>query len=70
MTLTLPNLSTKLAEAGYVADRELAMALHFMDMLKRPCCWKAKQALAKPKWPRLSPRRTKRSSSGFNAMKV
>ncbi len=36
MTLTLPNLSSKLAEAGYVADRELAMALHLMDMLQRP----------------------------------
>jgi MoxR-like ATPase len=36
MTITLPNLSTKLAEAGYVADRELAMALHLMDMLQRP----------------------------------
>lgn len=36
MTLTLPNLSSKLVEAGYVADRELAMALHLMDMLQRP----------------------------------
>jgi MoxR-like ATPase len=36
MTLSLPNLSDKLAEAGYVADRELAMALFLMDMLQRP----------------------------------
>jgi MoxR-like ATPase len=36
MTLTLLQLSTKLTEAGYVADRELAMALHLMDMLQRP----------------------------------
>jgi MoxR-like ATPase len=36
MTLTLPNLSSKLADAGYVADRELAMSLHLMDMLQRP----------------------------------
>lgn len=36
MTLTLLNLSSKLAETGYVADRDLAMALHLMDMLKRP----------------------------------
>lgn len=36
MTLSLPNLSDKLAEAGYVADRELAMAMFLMDMLQRP----------------------------------
>ena len=36
MTITLSELSQKLAETGYVADRELAMALYLMDMLKRP----------------------------------
>jgi MoxR-like ATPase len=36
MTLSLDELSTGLAESGYVADRELAMALHLMEMLKRP----------------------------------
>ena len=36
MTITLPELSQKLAETGYVADRELAVALYLMDMLKRP----------------------------------
>ena len=34
--LTLPVLSARLAEAGYVADRELAMALHLMELLQRP----------------------------------
>jgi MoxR-like ATPase len=36
MVKTLPQLSAQLADAGYVADRELAMALHLMDMLQRP----------------------------------
>lgn len=36
MTLSLDELSTGFAESGYVADRELAMALHLMEMLKRP----------------------------------
>lgn len=34
--LSLPVLSARLAEAGYVADRDLAMALHLMELLKRP----------------------------------
>ena len=34
--MSLNVLSAKLAEAGYVADRELAMALHLMELLKRP----------------------------------
>jgi len=36
MTMNLPELSLKLADAGYVADRELAMALHLMELLQRP----------------------------------
>jgi MoxR-like ATPase len=36
MVITLSHLSSKLADAGYVADRELAMALYLMDMLERP----------------------------------
>lgn len=36
MTMNLPELSLKLAAAGYVADRELAMALHLMELLQRP----------------------------------
>ncbi len=36
MTVNLPELSLKLADAGYVADRELAMALHLMELLQRP----------------------------------
>lgn len=36
MTMNLPELSHKLADAGYVADRELAMALHLMELLQRP----------------------------------
>jgi MoxR-like ATPase len=36
MPMKLPLLSAKLAEAGYVADRELAMALHLMELLQRP----------------------------------
>ena len=34
--MSLTVLSTRLADAGYVADRELAMALHLMELLKRP----------------------------------
>ena len=36
MPMKLSILSVKLAEAGYVADRELAMALHLMELLGRP----------------------------------
>ena len=36
MTMNLPELSLKLADAGYVADRDLAMALHLMALLQRP----------------------------------
>ena len=36
MTMPLTDLNTKLSEAGYVADRELAMALHLMALLRRP----------------------------------
>ena len=36
MTMPLTDLNTKLSEAGYVADRELAMALHLMELLRRP----------------------------------
>ncbi len=36
MSMSLSNLNSKLAESGYIADRELAMALHLMEMLKRP----------------------------------
>jgi MoxR-like ATPase len=36
MTITLADLNRKLADAGYIADRELAMALHLMEILRRP----------------------------------
>ena len=36
MSLTRDQISEKLAEAGYIADRDLAMALWLMDFLKRP----------------------------------
>jgi MoxR-like ATPase len=36
MPLTLAELSSKLSQAGYIADGELAMALHLMDVLGRP----------------------------------
>src|SRR5436190_16415119 len=36
MTLTRENIAERLAEVGYIADRELAMALWLMDFLKRP----------------------------------
>jgi len=36
MSLTRDQISEKLAEAGYIADRDLAMALWLMDYLKRP----------------------------------
>src|SRR5262249_3455751 len=36
MTLTRESIAERLAEVGYVADRELAMALWLMDFLKRP----------------------------------
>jgi MoxR-like ATPase len=36
MKLTLPELSTNLAKSGYVADGNLATALHLMDILGRP----------------------------------
>jgi MoxR-like ATPase len=36
MGMPLSELSEKLAKAGYVADRELAMALFIMEMLQRP----------------------------------
>jgi len=35
-TLTREEIATRLEAAGYVADRELAMALWLMDFLKRP----------------------------------
>src|SRR5215470_7817842 len=35
-TLTREEIATRLEAAGYVADRELAMALWLMDYLKRP----------------------------------
>jgi MoxR-like ATPase len=36
MSLSRDQISEKLAEAGYIADRDLAMALWLMDYLKRP----------------------------------
>jgi len=36
MPMTLSALAAKLADVGYIADRELAMALHLMELLKRP----------------------------------
>jgi MoxR-like ATPase len=36
MTLTRENIAEHLAETGYIADRDLAMALWLMDLLKRP----------------------------------
>ena len=36
MTLTREEIATRLEAAGYIADRELAMALWLMDFLKRP----------------------------------
>ena len=36
MTMTRDDISDRLAEAGYIADRELATALWLMDYLKRP----------------------------------
>jgi len=36
MTLTREEIATRLEAAGYVADRELAMALWLMDFLRRP----------------------------------
>jgi MoxR-like ATPase len=36
MPLTLPVISRRLADAGYIADPELAMALHLMELLGRP----------------------------------
>src|ERR1700688_905007 len=36
MTLDRENIAERLAEVGYIADRDLAMALWLMDFLKRP----------------------------------
>ena len=36
MTLTREEIAERLEAAGYIADRELAMALWLMDFLKRP----------------------------------
>ena len=36
MTLDRDTISTRLAEVGYIADRDLATALWLMDFLKRP----------------------------------
>jgi MoxR-like ATPase len=36
MTLTRETIAAKLAEVGYIADRDLATALWLMDFLKRP----------------------------------
>src|SRR6202165_1088344 len=36
MSLTRENIAERLAEVGYIADRDLAMALWLMDFLKRP----------------------------------
>jgi MoxR-like ATPase len=36
MTMTRNDIAEALAKAGYVADRDLAMALHLMEMLARP----------------------------------
>src|SRR5258706_15619258 len=36
MTFSRENIAGRLAEVGYVADRDLAMALWLMDFLKRP----------------------------------
>jgi len=36
MTLTRENIAERLAKTGYIADRDLAMALWLMDLLKRP----------------------------------
>jgi len=36
MTQPLPDISRKLATAGYIADRDLAMALYLMELLGRP----------------------------------
>ena len=36
MTLTREQITTRLAEVGYIADREIAVALQLMDMLGRP----------------------------------
>ena len=36
MSMTLSELSTKLGQTGYIADSELVMALHLMQVLGRP----------------------------------
>src|SRR6476469_11097582 len=36
MTLTRENIAERLAEVGYIADRDIATALWLMDFLKRP----------------------------------
>ena len=36
MTLTRENIAERLAEVGYIADRDLATALWLMDFLHRP----------------------------------
>src|SRR6202140_870963 len=36
MNLTRENIAERLAEVGYIADRDIAMALWLMDYLKRP----------------------------------
>ncbi len=46
MSITLADLNKKLAGAPQVADRELAMALHLMEICGARFCWKAKRALA------------------------
>ncbi len=35
-SLTREQITTRLAEVGYIADREIAVALQLMDMLGRP----------------------------------
>ena len=63
MPSTIPreDIAARLADVGYVADRDLATALWLMDFSSARCCSRAKRASARPRSPRRWPRCTARA---------
>ncbi len=47
MTLSRDDIAARLAEAGYIADAELATAIAIMQLLKRRCCSKGAAGVGK-----------------------
>ena len=67
MPLAREDIADRLAEVGYIADRDLATALWMMDFLKRPLLLEGRPESARRKSPRRWRRCTAPNSSACNA---